>query len=44
MSAVTIPAVKQQVQQTATNAARDLAADALACETRAEVLDVLDES
>ncbi|MFC7043410.1 phosphoenolpyruvate--protein phosphotransferase [Halonotius sp. GCM10025705] len=43
MSAVTVPAVKQQVQQTATNAARDLAADALACETRAEVLDVLDE-
>ena len=44
MSAVTVPAVKQQVQQTATDAASDLAADALACETRAEVLDVLDES
>ena len=44
MSAVTVPAVKQQVQQTATSAARELAADALACETRAEVLDVLDES
>ncbi|RJX42410.1 phosphoenolpyruvate--protein phosphotransferase [Halonotius aquaticus] len=44
MSAVTVPAVKQQVQETATSAARDLADDALACETRAEVLDVLDES
>ena len=44
MSAVTVPAVKQQVQETATDAARDLAADALACETRAEVLDVLGES
>ncbi|RJX48064.1 phosphoenolpyruvate--protein phosphotransferase [Halonotius pteroides] len=44
MSAVTVPAVKQQVQQAATDAANDLAADALACETRAEVLDVLDES
>ena len=44
MSAVTIPAVKQQVQQTATNAARDLAADALACETRAEVQAVLKEN
>ena len=44
MSAVTVPAVKQQVQQAATDAASDLAADALACETRAEVLDVLDES
>ena len=44
MSAVTVPAVKRQVQQTATDAASDLAADALACETRAEVLDVLDES
>ena len=44
MSAVTVPAVKQQVQQAATDAASDLAADALACETRAEVLDVLNES
>jgi len=44
MSAVTVPAVKQQVQQTATDAARDLAADALACETRAEVQAVLDEN
>jgi len=43
MSAMTVPAVKQQVQQTATDAASDLAADALACETRAEVLDVLNE-
>ena len=43
MSAVTVPAVKQQVQQTATSAARDLAADALACETRAEVQAVLEK-
>ncbi|TQQ83824.1 phosphoenolpyruvate--protein phosphotransferase [Halonotius terrestris] len=42
MSAVTVPAVKQQVQQTATDTARELAAEVLACETRAEVQTVLD--
>ncbi|ERH02607.1 MAG: phosphoenolpyruvate-protein kinase (PTS system EI component in bacteria), partial [Halonotius sp. J07HN6] len=43
MSAVTIPAVKQQVRQTATDTARDLAEDVLACETRAEIQAVLEE-
>lgn len=43
MSAVTVPAVKKQVQQITTAAARELAADALACETRTEVQAVLDE-
>ncbi|TQQ80700.1 phosphoenolpyruvate--protein phosphotransferase [Halonotius roseus] len=42
MSAVTVPAVKQQVQQTATDAARELAEEVLACETRAEVEAALD--
>jgi len=43
MSAVTVPAVKQQVQQTATDTARDLADEVLACETRAEVQAVLND-
>ena len=42
MSAVTVPVVKQQVQQTRTDDARELAEEALACETRAEVQTVLD--
>jgi len=42
MSAVTVPAVKGQVQQTATDTARELADEVLACETRAEVQAVLD--
>ena len=42
MSAVTVPAVKQQVQQTATDDARELAEEVLACETRAEVAAALD--
>ncbi|MFQ3475866.1 phosphoenolpyruvate--protein phosphotransferase [Halonotius sp. F2-221B] len=44
MSAVTVPAVKEQVQQTATDAARELAEEVLACETRAEVQAVLDDT
>jgi phosphotransferase system enzyme I (PtsI) len=42
MSAVTIPAVKQQVQRTDTDTARTLAEDVLTCETRSEVQTVLD--
>ena len=42
MSAVTVPAVKQQVQQTKTDDARKLAEEVLACETRAAVQKVLD--
>ncbi|WP_080505214.1 phosphoenolpyruvate--protein phosphotransferase [Halorubrum aethiopicum] len=41
MSAVTVPAVKTRVREIDAAAARDLAAEALACETRAEVRDVL---
>jgi phosphotransferase system enzyme I (PtsI) len=42
MSAVTVPAVKQQVQQTTIDNARELAEEVLACETRAEVEATLD--
>ena len=42
MSAVTVPAVKEQVQQTTTDDAAALADAVLACETRAEVQQVLD--
>ena len=41
MSAVTVPDVKARVREVDADAARSLASDALACETRAEVLDVL---
>jgi len=41
MSAVTVPDVKRRVRETDADAAASLAADALACETRREVLDVL---
>ncbi|MEZ3165504.1 phosphoenolpyruvate--protein phosphotransferase [Halorubrum sp. RMP-47] len=41
MSAVTVPEVKRRVREVDADAARSLAADAVACETRAEVLDVL---
>ncbi|MFW5916948.1 MAG: phosphoenolpyruvate--protein phosphotransferase [Halorubrum sp.] len=41
MSAVTVPAVKTRVRELDTEAASDLAAEALACETRAEVRDLL---
>lgn len=41
MSAVTVPAVKTRVREIDTEAASDLAAEALACETRAEVRDLL---
>ncbi|ELZ45665.1 phosphoenolpyruvate-protein phosphotransferase [Halorubrum coriense DSM 10284] len=41
MSAVTVPDVKRRVREVDADAARSLATDALACETRAEVLDVL---
>lgn len=44
MSAVTVPAVKQQVTETDLETAEDLAAAALACETRAAVRDLLDIS
>ena len=44
MSAVTVPAVKRQVRETDATAARTLAADALDCETRADVRDLLDLS
>ncbi|WP_254271710.1 phosphoenolpyruvate--protein phosphotransferase [Haloarcula marina] len=37
MSAVTVPAVKQRVRDTDTDAAEALASEVLACETRAEV-------
>jgi phosphotransferase system enzyme I (PtsI) len=42
MSAVTVPAVKERVAAIDTEAATDLAAEALACETRAEVRELLD--
>jgi phosphotransferase system enzyme I (PtsI) len=42
MSAVTVPAVKSRVREVDTVAARALAEEALACETRAAVRDVLD--
>ena len=41
MSAVTVPDVKRRAREVDAAAARSLAADAVACETRAEVLDVL---
>ncbi|MGM0447367.1 MAG: phosphoenolpyruvate--protein phosphotransferase [Methanobacteriota archaeon] len=41
MSAVTVPDVKRRVRETDADDARSLAADALACETRGEVLDAL---
>ena len=41
MSAVTVPDVKRRVRGVDADAARSLAADALACETRGEVLAVL---
>jgi phosphotransferase system enzyme I (PtsI) len=41
MSAVTVPAVKRRVREVDSAAARDMAAEALACETRAAVRDVL---
>ena len=41
MSAVTVPDVKRRVREVDADAARSLASDALACETRGEVLDVL---
>ena len=42
MSAVTVPAVKERVREVDSAAAAALADEALACETRAEVLDALD--
>lgn len=44
MSAVTVPAVKQQVTETDMESATDLASAALSCETRAAVRDLLDIS
>ena len=41
MSAVTVPEVKRRVREVDADEARSLAADALACETREEVLDAL---
>ena len=41
MSAVTVPAVKSRVREVDAEDARSLASDAVACETRSEVLDVL---
>jgi len=41
MSAVTVPAVKQRIREIDSDAARALADEALACETRAEVRDAL---
>ncbi|WP_423997963.1 phosphoenolpyruvate--protein phosphotransferase [Halorubrum trapanicum] len=41
MSAVTVPDVKARVREVDADDARSLAADALACETRSEVLDTL---
>jgi phosphotransferase system enzyme I (PtsI) len=41
MSAVTVPDVKRRVREVDADAARSLAADAVACETREEVLDAL---
>ncbi|TKX55864.1 phosphoenolpyruvate--protein phosphotransferase [Halorubrum sp. SP3] len=41
MSAVTVPDVKRRVREVEFDDARSLAADAVACETRGEVLDVL---
>ncbi|EMA64284.1 phosphoenolpyruvate--protein phosphotransferase [Halorubrum lipolyticum] len=42
MSAVTVPAVKERVREVDSADARDLAERALACETRAEVRELLD--
>ncbi|EMA58554.1 phosphoenolpyruvate--protein phosphotransferase [Halorubrum kocurii] len=42
MSAVTVPAVKNRVREIDSAAARDLAEEALACETRAKVRELLD--
>jgi phosphotransferase system enzyme I (PtsI) len=44
MSAVTVPAVKARIAETDTETARGLAADALDCQTREAVRDVLDLS
>ena len=41
MSAVTVPAVKERVREVDSAEARDLADEALACETRAEVRELL---
>jgi phosphotransferase system enzyme I (PtsI) len=41
MSAVTVPEVKARVREVDADAAASLANEALACETRDEVLDVL---
>ncbi|GAA0722713.1 phosphotransferase system enzyme I (PtsI) [Halorubrum trapanicum] len=41
MSAVTVPDVKRRIREVDADAAASLAIDALACETRGEVLDVL---
>ncbi|TKX71352.1 phosphoenolpyruvate--protein phosphotransferase [Halorubrum sp. SP9] len=41
MSAVTVPDVKRRIRGVDADAAASLAADAVACETRSEVLDVL---
>ncbi|TKX75448.1 phosphoenolpyruvate--protein phosphotransferase [Halorubrum sp. GN11_10-6_MGM] len=41
MSAVTVPEVKRRVREVDADAAASLASEALACETRAEVLDAL---
>jgi phosphotransferase system enzyme I (PtsI) len=41
MSAVTVPDVKRRVREVDADEAASLAADALACETRDEVLDAL---
>ncbi|MBP1922095.1 phosphotransferase system enzyme I (PtsI) [Halorubrum alkaliphilum] len=43
MSAVTVPAVKKRVREVDVNEARELADAALACETRAEVRELLEE-
>ncbi|ERH07203.1 MAG: phosphoenolpyruvate-protein phosphotransferase [Halonotius sp. J07HN4] len=42
MSAATVPAVKEQIQQTTVNDATELADEVLACDTRTEVRAVLD--
>ncbi len=44
MSAVTVPAVKARITDIDTETASALAAEALACQTRAQVRDVLDRS
>ncbi len=41
MSAVTVPAVKERITETDTETARELAADALDCQTREEVRELL---